>query len=355
MPHIAATSTAFPPHYYSQTEIAEALLELTAGPGGHRQAVRRFSDAVSVHGRYLALPIAEYMERPGFGRRNDAWIQVALELGETAVRQLLARATVEPDRIGLFATTTVTGLAVPSLEARLMNRLSFSPATKRLPLFGLGCVAGAAGVARVADYLRAFPDEAAILLSVELCSLTLQYDDPSVSNIIASGLFGDGAAAVLLVGDAHPLAGGGDAEVVATEACFFPDTERVMGWDIVDSGFRIVLSSAVPALAECDLAEAIRAFLATRQLTVPDIDVWIAHPGGPAVIDGMQRGLGLDAHALDRSRACLQRIGNLSSASVLVILDEVLQDATVAPRHGLLLAMGPGFCAELVLLRWPRP
>jgi len=239
---------------------------------------------------------------------------------------------------------------VPSIEARLMNRLGFAADCRRLPLFGLGCVAGAAGIARANDYLEGHPTHAALLLCVELCSLTFQPDDMSVANLIACGLFADGAACVLLVGDDHPLASKAKLRIEATRSVLFPNTEAVMGWDIVDTGFRIVLSGQVPELAQTALAHGIRAFLSANGLHPSQITRWVAHPGGPAVIDAMERGLELPHGALDRSRDCLARIGNLSSASVLVILRESLA-ADQSRGPALLLAMGPGFCAELLLLR----
>lgn len=231
-----------------------------------------------------------------------------------------------------------------------MNRLGFAEDCRRVPLFGLGCVAGAAGIARVSDYLQGHPTHAALLLCVELCSLTFQADDVSVANLIACGLFADGAACVLLVGDDHPLASRAKLTVAGTRSVLFPNTEGVMGWDIVDSGFRIVLNAEVPKLARTALAHSVRRFLAANGLHPSHIERWVAHPGGPAVIDAMERGLELSNGALDHSRDCLARIGNLSSASVLVILRESLA-ADESRGPGLLLAMGPGFCAELVLLR----
>lgn len=351
MAHIVGVSTAFPRHYYAQAELTQALLGLSKGPQGFDAArIKKLFTAVKVEGRHLALPLPRYAELSGFGERNREWLNAALELSERAVGECLELAGLAPSDVQLFASSTVTGLAVPSLEARLMNRLGFAGDCRRVPLFGLGCVAGAAGVARVHDYLEGHPSHAALLLCVELCSLTFQPDDASVANLIACGLFGDGAACVLLVGDDHPLAGKAKLRTVATRSMLFPNTESVMGWDIVDTGFRIVLSGQVPELAQSALAHGIRSFLTIQGLRPSQIERWVAHPGGPAVIDAMERGLELPQGALDHSRDCLSRIGNLSSASVLVILRESMAK-TQDRGPGLLLAMGPGFCAELVLLR----
>lgn len=350
MPSIVGVSTAFPSHYYTQAELSQALLEWSKESDGFDAArLKKLFSAVKVEGRHLALPLARYRELEGLGAHNAEWVRVGLELGERAVRECLELGGIAPNEVQLFASSTVTGIAVPSLEARLMNRLGFAADCRRVPLFGLGCVAGAAGVSRVSDYLVGHPTHAALLLCVELCSLTFQPDDLSVANLIACGLFADGAACVLLVGDEHPLAVRAKLEIAATRSVLFPNTEGVMGWDVVDSGFRIVLGNEVPELARTALARNVRAFLAEHGLGPSQILRWVAHPGGPAVIDAMERGLELPNGTLDGSRDALARIGNLSSASVLAILQDSMQ---ADPRRvpGLLVAMGPGFCAELVLL-----
>lgn len=352
MARLLSVGSAFPENYYTQAELAKGVLAIAerGKRGLSADRVRKLFSAVKVEGRHLALPLSRYAELSGFEERNREWLRVALELSERAVQSTLESAGLAAAEVQLFVSSTVTGLAVPSIEARLMNRLAFANDCRRLPLFGLGCVAGAAGIARIEDYLRGHPTHAAVLLCVELCSLTFQPDDASITNVIACGLFADGAACVVMVGDEHPLASRAKLSVEGTRSVFFPGTERVMGWDIVDNGFRIVLDGRVPELARTALASALRSFLAQQQLTPHDVVRWIAHPGGPAVIDAMELGLELRPGTLDHSRECLSRVGNLSSASVLVILEESLAaDSRAGP--GVLLAMGPGFCAELVLLR----
>lgn len=367
-PSIAATATALPRHRYSQDDLTALAVRMMPGAQAHAGGIRRFFRQVGVTERYLALPLDEYEKLGGLERRSRAWMEVALELGERVVRALLVEAGLGAGEIGCIITTTVTGIAVPSLDARLMNVLPFSPHTKRVPLFGLGCLGGAAGVARAADYLRAFPEEAAILLSVELCSLTFQRDDGSVANVISCGLFGDGAAGVLLLGARHRLAGAapvslpasGDAPlaagspgVVASRSVFFPDTERVMGWDIVDTGFKIVLSPDVPAIVRAHVPAALDAFLAEHGVRRADVATWILHPGGPKVIDALEESLALARGTLQPTRDGLAVLGNLSSSSVLFLLDEYRR-RRAPPRgaYGVLMAMGPAFCAEMVLLRW---
>lgn len=346
-PRIAAVNVAFPPHVYTQDEIAAELLRV----GG--RAFSRFARSTGVQTRHLALPIDRYREMTEFTQRNDAFIEVALQLGEEVLRNACDAAGITPDQIDLIASTTVTGLAVPSLEARLAARLGMRPDVKRIPLFGLGCVAGAAGVARLADYLRGFPDHVAVLFSVELCTLTLQRGDTTPANLVASCLFGDGAAAVVMTGASFEGTEGTDAtgpSVLASRSRMYPDSEGVMGWKIGSDGFRIVLSADVAPIAERYLGADVGGFL--RDQDVEKIEAWICHPGGPKVITAIERTLDLPPDALDHTRVSLGTRGNLSSASVLDVLRATMARPPAEGEHGLMIAMGPGFCSELVLLRW---
>jgi alkylresorcinol/alkylpyrone synthase len=221
-----------------------------------------------------------------------------------------------------------------------------------VPLFGLGCMAGVAGVARAAEYLRAYPGEAALLLSVELCSLTVQTGDASAANLIATGLFGDGAAAVLLVGAEHRLARRATPRVEDSRAAFFPDTERVMGWDVVDEGFRVVLGREVPELARAGVPGLVDDLLGRHGLEREDIATWIVHPGGPAVMSALAEGLGIGREALLETERSLAEVGNLSSASVLFLLDERRRPVRPPGTLSVMIAMGPAFSAEAVLLSW---
>jgi len=353
--HIASVSTAFPSHYYDQQTILAALGKrwLTAGHDEDNAGfalVERLHRNVKVQGRHLALAIEEYDDISTWGQANDAWIRVASDLGEAALRGALDRAGLQASEVDAIFFSSVTGISTPSLDAVLVNRLSLPARVKRMPLFGLGCVAGAAGLARAADYVRAFPDQVAVLVTVELCSLTLQHEVHSVANFIASGLFGDGAAAAVVTGAARKARG---PRIRATRSVFYPDSEGVMGWKVSETGFGIVLSAEVPNIVRRHLCADVDSFLAAENLGRADIGTWICHPGGPRVLQAMQESLDLPADALAVTWASLSRVGNLSSASVLAVLEEVLLARPPVPgSHGLLLAMGPGFCSELVLLQW---
>jgi alkylresorcinol/alkylpyrone synthase len=349
-PLVRAVGRALPPHYASQEQLIGAFRELWAKKHFNLERLEDLHRAVNVSGRFLSLPIDEYHPLVTFQQRNDAWIHAAVELGEKVVRQALDKAGLTPRDVDHIFFVTVTGLAVPSLEARLANRLRFREDLRRTPIFGLGCVAGAAGVARAVDYLRAWPRHTALVLSVELCSLTLQREDLSIPNIIASGLFGDGAACVVLQGAEAKAQG---PRVVASRAVFYPDTERIMGWDIVDTGFKVVLSAKVPQLVRENVRANVDTFLAEHGLKRTDIRHWVAHTGGPKVLEAFAESLELPREALARSWASLREVGNLSSASVLFVLGETMESQEPRPGDwGIMMAMGPGFCAELVLLRW---
>jgi alkylresorcinol/alkylpyrone synthase len=358
-PCIVGTATALPPHRYAQEELVALARALLPALSVDDTTLARFFRRVGVKQRYLALPKERYAALGGLGARNDAWLEAALPLVQRAAQSALADAGLGTRDVDLVMSTTITGIAVPSLEARLMNRLDFRADTKRVPLFGLGCLAGAAGLARASEYLRAFPEGVALFVSVELCSLTLQRDDASTANLISAGLFGDGAAAVVLVGAQHPAARHAKARVLDSMSAFFPDTERVMGWDVVDSGFKIVLGPEVPMLARSAVPELVDRMLARRELDRDDVDGWIAHPGGPAVMEAIRAGLGLSDDALAASRRSLAEVGNMSSASVLFLLHEALAEraqrpkraASAPPPYAVMLAMGPAFCAEAVLLQ----
>jgi alkylresorcinol/alkylpyrone synthase len=351
---IAAVGKALPPHYYDQETLLAALRERWADRYYNLERLERLHKNVLVGGRHLALPMEEYANLTTWGKANDAWIRVAQEVGGAAVLDALAKAGLSPADVDALIFVTVTGVATPSIDARLMNRLGLPPRVKRMPIFGLGCVAGAAGIARAADYVRGYPDQVAVLLSVELCSLTLQPEDLSIPNLIASGLFGDGAAAVVVVGDQREDNRPADGpRIVATRSVFYPDSERVMGWDISETGFKIVLSGDVPVVAREKLRPDVDAFLADQGLTRADIASWVCHPGGPKVLEAMQESLELPEGALDVTWRSLREVGNLSSTSVLLVLEETLANHRPPPGNwGMLLAMGPGFCSELVLLRW---
>jgi len=354
---ILNTATAYPPYYFTQREVVDALRTYWDKGMDNSAVLERLHFRTGVDGRYFSRPLVEYYALDTWGKANNVWIETALDLGEKAIDCVLKTAGVGRDQIGAFFFVTVTGVASPSIDAMLVDKMRLSPNVKRTPIFGLGCVAGAAGIARAADYVKAYPDQVALLLSVELCSLTWQRDDLTVANLISCGLFGDGAAAVLVAGEDFKPSGQttlpSGPKIVASHQVFYPDTHGVMGWDVSEKGFQIVLSPDVPKVVRENLGRDVDALLAKQGLTRAGIGSWIMHTGGPKVLQACEESLGLIDGELQVSWDALRKVGNLSSASVLVVLDEVMKNRRPAPgTRSILSAMGPGFCAEMLLLQW---
>jgi alkylresorcinol/alkylpyrone synthase len=352
---IASAASAFPKHYYTQKVLLDRLQDYWGDQLKNPLLLARLHRNVTVDGRYLAIPAEQYVDIKTWGQANDIWIRVAQELGEQALCVALQNAGLQPSDLGALLFTTVTGVASPSIDALLINRMGLPANIRRTPIFGLGCVAGAAGIARANDYVRAYPAQAAALVSVELCSLTLQREDLSVANLISSGLFADGAAAVIVTGPEFESSGReiSGPKILATRSVFYPSTEEMMGWNISEKGFRIILSTEVPTLIRENLGRDVDAFLADNGHKRSDLKSFVLHTGGPKVLDASADALGLHNGQLDASWDCLRKVGNLSSASVLCVLEDVMKNRRPEPGTlGLLAAMGPGFCSELLLLEW---
>jgi alkylresorcinol/alkylpyrone synthase len=409
MTQILSVRSAFPPHRYTQAELTGAYASLIGLRPGQRHLLERLHGNAGVRTRHTVLALEEYGTLSGAEGTNDRYIEEATTLGEQALRRALAAAGKSAADVDLLIVTSVTGVAVPSLDARLIPRLGLRPDVKRLPIFGLGCVAGAAGLARLHDYLTGWPGQVAALLAVELCTLTVPSTGITTADMVVSGLFGDGAAAVIATGD-NPASATGDSpatgdslanshgpttgdslatghgpatgdslanshgptttitaagtapvparplpfpRVLATRSEVYPDTEGALGWRLGSDGFRIVLTTELATVVEQGLAGTVTSFLATVGLTVDDIETWICHPGGPKVLDAVRDSLKLPEKAIAPSRRALAEAGNLSSASVLCILEQVARDPGIVPGSlGLMVGLGPGVSAELILLQW---
>ena len=357
MPYILAIETAFPQYKYTQRQLIDSLKKIWEKKVKNTKRLESIQENVLVERRSLSLEIEEYFDGLTFGERNKRFIDTSLDLLEEATKKILEKNNLEAKDISSLWSNTVTGFAIPSLEARLMNRIPFKHSTKRVPVLGLGCMAGVAGINRVSDYLLAYPEEAVLFMSVECCSLTFQAQDISIANLVSTGLFGDGAAVVLMVGDKHPMAGLAPLQTLSNRSVFFEDTRDVMGWNVSETGLKIILNKNVPDVVRNNLVGPLNEYLCEESYKLSDFKTYFAHPGGPKVLLAMEEVLGLPDKGLYHSWDSLRENGNMSSVSVLDIFNRHIleyQESNIELRGSLCLslAMGPAFSAELGVLKW---
>jgi alkylresorcinol/alkylpyrone synthase len=346
IPRLAALATAVPAYTLEQTAVAVRVKRLFAGAPQLDHLLPVFANS-GIDRRYSAVPLDWFEEPHGWPERNGLYIDTAIELLDGVARRLLDRGGRPAADIGGIVVASTTGIATPSLDALLIERLRLPRDVQRLPIFGLGCAGGAIGLARAATLAAAMPQKAVLFLVVELCSLTFRRGDASKSNIVATALFGDGAAGALL-----SCRGDGPATLASGEHTW-PGSLDVMGWEVVEDGLKPVFSRDIPRFVAQELGGAARDFLGCHGLAFGDIDRFACHPGGPRVIDACEAAFGLAAGALDEARSVLRDYGNMSAASVLFVLERLLATASADGkgwRRGLVTAMGPGFTAGFVLL-----
>lgn len=341
---LAGLATAWPPHVLRQEEVAANGAEMFATThGGFERLAPIYRNAL-IETRHSCVPIDWYLKPHSSSERNDLFLKHAVELMAESAGQALDDAGLTPDQIDTLVTVCSTGIATPSLEARLMQVMPFRADVRRLPIFGLGCAGGVIGLARAADMARAEPGSRVLLLVVELCALTFRYQDRSKSNLVATALFGDGAAAAVVScrDDARgPVIG-------ASHEHTWPDSLDVMGWDVADDGLKVVFSRDIPSLVQDDFRPIAETFLAANGLTSADVGGFVCHPGGAKVIEALEDCFALTAGAMVHTREVLRAHGNMSSATVLFVLKAALEAKEPGPL--LLTTLGPGFTTALMLI-----
>ena len=338
---ILSLATANPSFQVTQAEAAARAREIYP----HLEALWPLYDNAGIELRYNCEPIDWYLKPHSWEERTASFQKHALDLLADITLKVTQTAGLELGAIDMIVTNTVTGLAIPSLDAKLFNRLKLKPTIERLPMFGLGCGAGVAGLARAAQLAQARDGAVVLFLTVDLCSLCLRINDPRAAMFVSGALFGDGAAGVLL----HNTRTGSRAgpRILASGEWSWPDTEHIMGWDIKDDGFGIVLSPELPALMSKALEPALQDFLDRNGFRLSDFNGFLFHPGGRKLLETMEQVLGLRREQLEHSWEVLRRYGNMSSATALFVLDRALKVGARGPH--LLAAFGPGFSAYFVV------
>jgi len=345
---IAATATALPPHTITRDDVKYYMGRVFDIPERKLEAMMSIVDNAQVHKRHSIFPIEYTVEPRALHKTNQEYIEHAVKLGQEAAEKCLERAGLRPDEVDLIITVSCTGFMIPSLDAHLINRMGFRSNVRRMPFTELGCAAGAMALGRAADFLKAHPGGNVLIIAVELPTLTFQRKDISQANLISSILFGDGAAAALVSGNGAP-----GPKILVSETYTFPDSLGAMGFDLRDSGFHILLAKDVPEMIGAKIRGLVDDFLQRNGKTQKDIKGWILHPGGARLLGNVEIALGLTKCQTQPSWDILGNVGNLSSATILFILQEWLEKRPLNPgEYALAAAFGPGFSAEFLLLQW---
>ncbi|MGD7044563.1 type III polyketide synthase [Jeotgalibacillus proteolyticus] len=359
MPRILSVSSYQPPYKIEQEETAKLTKKLFQDEFKEIERLLKVFQNGEIKTRHFCVPL-DWFEKPhSFEERNQLYIELATKYGVEAIQACLKNnryleEEVSTEDIDAIIFVSSSGISTPSLDARIMNQLSFSENMKRIPIWGLGCAGGASGVSRAYDYCLAHPSAKVLLLCVELCSLTFQHDDRSKSNLIGASLFADGAACALVCGDKVEInTKKAVPSIKATASQWMPDSEDVMGWEVKNNGLHVVFSKDIPAIISSWLGPFVEDFLVQHNMAPEDIKHFVAHPGGKKVLKAYEKTLRYSEEKIHHSREVLTHNGNMSSPTVLYVLERFMELEDCRPGDaGLLTALGPGFSGELVLLKW---
>lgn len=355
MPKIISTGTADAPYKLPQSEIKNFIYNLFSGADIDVDRLINVFDNSEISNRHISVPTEWLSKEHSFKERNEIFKVTATKLAKDAIGKCLNNAGITPSEINNIIYVTSTGVMTPTLDAVLFNELGFSNHIKRTPLWGLGCAGGSAGISRAMDYTKAYPKEISLVIAIELCSLTFQKDDLTKSNIVAASLFSDGCACALIAGDESELAMKTlhNAELLGSHSTIYDNSLDVMGWEVVETGFSVIFSRDIPNIVKKYVNPNITELLKMYDLSIKDIIHYVTHPGGLKVINAYEESLGLQSGALNISRKILREHGNMSSPSVIYVLDEFMKTigSTKAGEYGLISSLGPGFSSELILFK----
>ncbi|WP_419393751.1 type III polyketide synthase [Cytobacillus praedii] len=360
MPSIVSVGEAIPKHILRQNEVMIFAQELFSESFRDISRLLNVFHNGQIEKRHFVKGMEWFRADRSFKERNDAYIDGAVELGIEAIEnclksKLFLKREIAANEIDAIFCISSSGIATPSIEARIMNKLPFAPHTKRIPIWGLGCAGGAAGLSRAYEYCLAFPNSKVLVLTIELCSLTFQRNDHSKSNLIGTSLFADGVACTLVTGDCTDKTSFQRLEsspsIIAAQSTLLPDSLDIMGWEVKDEGLYVVFSKDIPSIVEGWLRPNVTSFLSDQKMGINDIKHFIAHPGGRKVLDAYVQSLGMDPSMTSKSLEILKSYGNMSSSTILYVLKRFMEEGR-AGEFGLAAALGPGFSSELLLLKW---
>ncbi|KIL45365.1 type III polyketide synthase [Jeotgalibacillus soli] len=358
MPKILSVSTYQPPYTFSQEKTASLTRELFKDTFEDIERLLKVFQNGDIHTRHFCVPLEWFSQQHSFEERNNLYIELATAYGIEAIKACLSNKIylskeVHPSEVDGIIFISSTGVSTPSMDARIMNHLPFSENIKRLPMWGLGCAGGASGLSRAYDFCLAHPAAKVLVLCVELCSLTFQHDDHSKSNLIGASLFADGIACALVAGDEVDLQPSKEIpSITATSSKWMPHSEEVMGWDVKNNGFHVIFSKDIPIIISSWLGPFAEEFLLGNHKSIENITHFVAHPGGKKVLNAYEKTFKFDQKKTEVSRSILKENGNMSSPTILYVLDQFMRGSCTKGEIGLMAALGPGFSGELLLLEW---
>jgi alkylresorcinol/alkylpyrone synthase len=341
---LLSVSTAVPSNLLTQRDVAAAARRSFGGRYKDFDRLSRVFETSGIHRRYSVRPLDWFFEPLGWPERTAAYLDGGCQLFVDAATKALDAAGVLPSQVDTVVTVSSTGIATPSLEARVAGRIGFRTDIERIPVFGLGCAGGVTGLSIASRLAQARPGTTVLLVAIELCTLSFRLDELTKANIVATALFGDGAAACLLRSVDKGL-----AEIEMSGQEMWPDTLDIMGWNVDPLGFGVIFDRAIPPFAQKNIEPAMASILSRAGLRTSDVDRFACHPGGAKVIDALETALSLDQGTLDHERTILADYGNMSAPTALFVLERCIQAGL--PNRTLLTAMGPGFTASCVSLK----
>lgn len=347
MPFISTVSKIDFPHKVDQQKVKEFAKELFLPSFPLAEKLMSVFDNTEIKSRNFCKPIETYALNNSFQKKNTEYVKSSLEYSIKAIEECLTKAKIEKEDITDIIFVSSTGLATPSIDALIVNKLRLNAHISRMSVFGLGCAGGVSGMAKANALAKANPDAIVLLVAVELCSLTFLSNDFTKSNFVASSLFSDGVAACIVKGDNYK--NGNQIKFIGSGSKLYYDSLDVMGWEFLDTGFKVIFSQSIPEIINKNIKEDVSTFLARYNLKLSDIKNFIFHPGGKKVLAAYTEALEIEDDDLKNTRETMNNYGNMSSTTVLYVLEKFMSEG-FENGYGLMLAMGPGFSSEMVLL-----